>query len=77
MKEKMLFFSIISILLGLNLYFIFATLIHSWVGLIFLIGGLILSVPLFFYGITKDRGRESRKKRGWDRPFWKKIRGRK
>ncbi|MFP4117053.1 MAG: hypothetical protein ACLFQ8_02895 [Candidatus Aenigmatarchaeota archaeon] len=73
MKEKMLFFCILSIVLGLNLYFIFAATVSRILGFVFLIGGLLLSIPFFFYGILKDRGRESKSKRGWDRPFWKKV----
>lgn len=69
MKEKMLFFSILSLLLGLNIYFVLTNIL----GLIFLSGAAVLSALFFLYGILKDKGRESRQKRGWDRPFWKKV----
>ncbi len=70
MYEKMFVYSILSLLIGFNIYFILTGLL----GLFVLLISAVCSSLLFVYGLIKDK-RETRKLRGWQKPIYKKITG--
>ncbi len=70
MVEKNLFFSVLFLLLGLNVFF---TTMNIFSG-VFLFVCIVLSVLSLIYGLFKDR-KETRKLRSWQYPWWNQIRG--
>lgn len=73
MKEKMLVFSILTLLIGLEVYFVLTNLI----GKLFLGGAAVVSVMFFLYGILKDKERQSHQIRSWSGSLTRKIKKKK
>ena len=72
MREKMIFFSILSLLLGLTVYFVTSNIF----GTLFLFVCLSFSVLFFLHGIMKDK-RETKSIMSWQLPFSTKTKKRK